>query len=86
MNYPFREKLAIITDCGAQWIRCGQCSRTLCKLGDDWKKHCSRRTFPPTYAGPLMSQLVDHYLFEKLYCPSCGALLDSELVETNFAG
>jgi acetone carboxylase gamma subunit len=86
MNHPFREKLAVITDSGAQWIHCAQCSQSLCKLGDSWKKRCTRRTFPPTHAGPLMSQLVGHYLLEKLYCPSCGALLDSELVETDFAG
>jgi hypothetical protein len=86
MTYPFRENMEVITDSSAQWIRCGKCSRMLCKLGESWKNRCTRRTFPPTHAGPLMSQLVGHYLLEKLYCPSCGALLDSELVETNFAG
>jgi hypothetical protein len=86
MTYPFRENMEVIMDSGAEWIRCGKCSRMLCKLGESWKKRCTRRTFPPTHAGPLMSQLVGHYLLEKLYCPSCGALLDSELVETNFAG
>ena len=85
MNYPFREKLTVVTDAGGQWISCAHCSRNLCKLGDDWKMHCTRRTFPPTHAGALMSQLVGHYLLEKLYCPSCGALLESELVETNSA-
>jgi acetone carboxylase gamma subunit len=85
MNHPFREKLAVVANSGAQWIRCTQCSHSLCQLGDSWKKRCTRRTFPPTHAGPLMSQLVGHYLLEKLYCPSCGALLDSELVETDFA-
>jgi hypothetical protein len=85
MSYPFREKLAVVTDSGIQWIRCAHCSRTLCKLGDSWKMHCTRRTFSPMHAGALMSQLVDHYLFQKLYCPSCGALLESELVETNSA-
>ena len=86
MSYPFRENMEVVADSGAQWIRCGQCSRMLCKLEDSWKERCTRRTFPPTHAGPLLSQLVGHYLLEKLYCPSCGALLDSELVETNFAG
>ena len=86
MSYPFRENMEVITDSGAEWIRCDKCSRMLCKLAESWKKRCARRTFPPTHAGPLMSQLVGHYLLEKLYCPSCGALLDSELVETDFAG
>jgi hypothetical protein len=86
MTHPFRENMEVVTDSGAEWIRCGKCSRMLCKLGDSWKKGCTRRIFPPTQAGPLLSQLVGHYLLEKLYCPSCGALLDSELVETDFAG
>jgi uncharacterized protein (DUF3820 family) len=86
MNNPFRENMEVITDSGAEWIRCGKCSRMLCKLGESWKNWCTRRIFPPTQAGPLLSQLVGHYLLEKLYCPSCGALLDSELVETDFAG
>ena len=86
MSHPFRENLEVIVDSGAEWIRCGKCSRMLCKQGDNWKKECARRTFPPTHAGPLMGQLAGHYLLEKLYCPSCGALLDSELVETDFVG
>ena len=86
MSYPFRENMEVVTDSGAEWIRCGKCSRMLCKLGESWKERCTRRIFPPTQAGPLLSQLVGHYLLEKLYCPSCDALLDSELVETDFAG
>lgn len=81
MSYPYRENLEVISDAAAGWIRCSQCSRTICKLGDDWKKACRRKTFPPTHAGPLMNVLLGCYLLEKLYCPSCGALLDSEMVE-----
>ena len=32
-------------------------------------------------AGPLMKVLVGRYLFEKLYCPACGVLLNAEMVE-----
>lgn len=28
-----------------------------------------------------MNVLEDRYLFEKLYCPSCGVLLNSDMVE-----
>jgi hypothetical protein len=38
-------------------------------------------TFAPTLAGPLMKVLEGRYVFEKLYCPSCGVLLNAEMVE-----
>jgi len=81
MSYPFRENLEVYTDSTGQWIRCTRCSHVICQVGEDWKKSCKRRTFPPTRAGPLMTVLAGHYLFEKVYCPSCGVLLDSDMVE-----
>ncbi|MFQ5852451.1 MAG: hypothetical protein ACE5JU_17950 [Candidatus Binatia bacterium] len=81
MNYPFRENLEVFTDTGGRWIRCIRCVHVLCQVGQDWKKACKRRIFPPTKAGPLMRDLLGHYLLEKLYCPSCGALLNSDMVE-----
>jgi hypothetical protein len=81
MSYPYRENLEVLDDPPDKMIRCSRCSRILCRLGEDWKKTCTRRIFPPVHAGSLMADLVGHYLFEKLYCPSCGVLLDSNLLE-----
>ena len=81
MSCPSRENLEVVSDSAGKWIQCSRCSHVFCQLGEDWKKGCKRRTFPPTKAGPLMSDLVGYYLLEKLYCPSCGALLDSDMVE-----
>ncbi len=85
MSHPFRENLEVVSDSAGKWIRCSRCSNVLCQLGEDWKKRCKSRTFQPTKAGPLMSDLAGHYLLEKLYCPSCGALLDSDMVEEALA-
>lgn len=41
--------------------------------------------FPPIHAGALMTDLEGFYLLEKLYCPSCGVLLDSDLLEVSNA-
>ena len=38
--------------------------------------------FTPTEAGPLMKELVGHFVLQQFYCPSCGALLDTALEET----
>jgi hypothetical protein len=81
MNYPFRENLEVYTDSSGQWIRCTRCLHLICRLGEDWKRSCKRRTFPPTKVGLLMNILEGHYLLEKVYCPGCGALFDSDMVE-----
>lgn len=86
MSYPFRENLEVYSDGGGQWIRCTSCSHVLCQLGEDWRKACRSKTFPPTKAGPLMSVLVSHYLLEKLYCPACGTLLESDMVKEGLGG
>ena len=81
MSYPYRENLEVLGDSSDKTIRCSRCSRILCRLGEDWKKTCTRRIFPPVHAGALMTDLEGYYLLEKLYCPSCGVLLDSNLLE-----
>lgn len=81
MNYPLREYLEVTTDSTGSWIRCAKCLRPLCRLGEDWTSSCRKGSFPPTKAGPRMSVLLGRYLLQKLYCPSCGALFDSRMVE-----
>jgi acetone carboxylase gamma subunit len=85
MSYPYRENLEVLDDSSNKMIRCSRCAQMLCRLGEDWKKTCTRRMFPPVRAGALMNDLVGHYLLEKLYCPSCGVLLDSNLLEVSNA-
>ena len=81
MSYPYRENLEAFGDSSERWIRCSRCSHMLCRVGEDWKAVSKKRTFPPTHAGVLMQALEDGYRLEKFYCPSCGALLDSDLAE-----
>ena len=81
MNHPLRENLEVYSDQAGTWIRCTQCLRVLCRLRENWRNSCIRRLSPPTQAGPLMKELVGHFLLEQLYCPGCAALLNTELVE-----
>jgi hypothetical protein len=81
MNHPLRENLEVYADSVNAWIRCTQCSQILCRLGENWRNNCRRRLLPPTKAGPLMQELVGQFLLEQLYCPGCGALLNTEIVE-----
>ena len=81
MNYPFRENLEVERRADGDWIRCARCTHALSRFAEDWRTACRRRLFQPTQAGPLMKILEGRYLLEKLYCPSCGVLINAQMVE-----
>jgi hypothetical protein len=83
MNHPLRENLEVYTDETGVWTRCTQCLHKLCLAENDWKKACRKKLYSPTEIGPLMKDLVGSFLLEQMLCPSCGALMNSELVEEN---
>lgn len=82
MRYPYRENLEVFENGSDKMIRCNRCFQVLCRLGEDWKETATRRTFSPTHAGVLLNHLEGYYQLEKLYCPSCGVLLESDMLET----
>lgn len=81
MNRPFRKNLEVEGATDGEWLRCTHCGHRLCAVGEDWKAAARRKAFSPIMAGPLMKVLAGRYLFEKLYCPACGVLLNAEMVE-----
>ena len=81
MTHPLRENLEIHIDGGTEWVQCSRCQRRHCRADQDWKQFCKVRLFPPTKAGRLMEDLAGQYLLRQIYCPSCGVLLDTEMVE-----
>lgn len=80
MNHPLRENIEVYSGSGGDWIRCERCGHRLCSAQDNWREFCVRRTFSPIKAGPLMTDLIGHYVFEKLYCPGCKTLFDADMV------
>ena len=68
---------------GRKQVRCARCRAKLGELGRNWRENCQVKWLRPTEAGPLMKDLVGHYLLQQFYCPSCGALLQNDLVEKN---
>jgi len=81
MSHPLRESLEICTGDGGEWVRCSRCRHIHCRADQDWRKFCKTRLLPPAKAGQLMDTLAGQYLLRQLYCPSCGVLLDTDLVE-----
>jgi hypothetical protein len=82
ISHPLWENLELYTGGqGSGVIRCTRCNHILCPAGSDWRQAAERRLLPPTKAGPLMRDLVGRYALEQLLCPSCGALLNTDLVE-----
>jgi acetone carboxylase gamma subunit len=83
MNHPLRENLEIYAGGDGEWVRCSRCQHVHCRADEDWRKFCKTRLLPPTKAGQLMDSLAGQYLLRQIYCPSCGVLLDTDLVEEN---
>ncbi len=79
--HPFRENLEVRTEGGAAWIHCARCGMGICRAEEDWTAVAARTRHDPTRLGPLMTPLVGTYEAEQLCCPSCGALLNTDIVE-----
>ena len=82
-DHPLRENLEVATHAGVAWIRCSNCQHLLCPAEQDWTEACNRKLLPPTKAGESMKALEGHFVLEQLYCPSCAALFETEVVEVH---
>jgi N-methylhydantoinase B len=80
--HPFRENLEVRTESGVAWIRCTRCGHRLCRADEDWMAAAARNRLDPTKAGPRMAPLSGAYRIEQHSCPSCGALLNTDVVES----
>jgi hypothetical protein len=81
MKHPLRENLEVNSNGDERKICCARCAYVLASGDGDWRSKSKRKLWPPTKAGPLMSELNGQYLLEQLYCPSCSALFDTSVVE-----
>jgi hypothetical protein len=81
MSYLLRENLELFTGPQGAQIRCARCQHVFCGAGEDWKPASRVRLLPPTAAGPLMSGASGKYVLQQNTCPSCGVLLDTDLIE-----
>lgn len=83
LNRRLRENLERVTDGSAEGVRCSRCRRRHCRADEDWRESCKVRLRSPTEAGPLMEELTEGHRLRQLCCPSCGVLLDTDMVEAN---
>jgi nicotinamidase-related amidase len=81
MSYLLRENLELFTGPEGASIRCAKCRHVFCRAGEDWKRASTARRLPATSAGPLMSDARGKYVLQQSTCPSCGVLLDTDLIE-----
>lgn len=81
MSNPLRENLELVTGPRGAEIRCAKCQHVFCGAGEDWKAVSRVRLLPATAAGPLMSEASGRYVLQQNTCPSCGVLLDTDLIE-----
>ena len=81
MKHPLRENLEVFTGIAGSDVRCTLCSHVFCREGADWREAAAIRTFPATKVSPLMREFAERLLLDQLFCPSCGVLLESRMVE-----
>jgi acetone carboxylase gamma subunit len=81
MKHPLRENLEVFTEVAGSVVRCTQCSHVFCREGQDWRDAATVRSFPATKVSPLMHDFVERLRLEQLFCPSCGVLLESRMIE-----
>jgi len=81
MSYPLRENLELFTGPEGAQIRCAHCHHVFCRAGENWQQVTRVRLLPPTAAGPLMGEARGKYVLQQNACPSCGVLLDTDLIE-----
>lgn len=81
MRHPLRENMEVANATGTDWIYCGRCHFKYCRTEQNWREFCKIRLLPAHTAGELMYLLDGEYLLRQFYCPSCAALIDTDLVE-----
>lgn len=86
MSFPLQENLEVHTDANGSKIRCTKCFYVYCGADQNWRKVALIRHFPATNASPLMKDFVNRLLLQQLFCPSCGALLDTRTIEKTEIG
>jgi N-methylhydantoinase B len=79
--YPLRENLEVRIATGAAQIHCARCGYPLSRADEDWRAFAARTLLDPTAAGPRLGPLLPTYRLEQLCCASCGALLDTDVIE-----
>lgn len=83
MNRHFRENLVIHTEGKTESIQCAKCFHTFGAVDEDWKAGCEVGLVSPDVAGPHRERLKGRFMFEQKYCPNCGVLLETNLVEVS---
>ena len=83
MSAPFSGSLRIGGGDGGSSIACNRCGETLSAAGEPWKPAAKLRERPMDGAGGGAYASADHVVLRQFFCPSCGALLDTETAMTD---
>jgi acetone carboxylase gamma subunit len=82
MSHPLRENLEVVSENGADSVRCSKCQHRYCGADEDWRAFATVRLSAPSQAGRLFGDLEGSYLLRQLFCPSCAALVETDFIES----
>src|SRR5262249_34867813 len=79
--HPFRENIEVRTGADGEWVQCAQCGQRFGPAEADGTAMSARARREPTVVGARMAPLTGAYQVEQLFCPSCSALLNTDVVD-----
>ena len=78
-NFPINGYLQLVKEREESYIQCTHCGNKVSSANDSWKDKVVSRKSSLSQAGPLRPTENGFFLRE-FFCPSCAALLDTEVV------
>ena len=73
------ENLELWTDKVEDYVRCAICHQGLSAADQDWRDACRVRLVTPRLE-PLVAALLESYSYRERCCPTCGTLLETDLL------
>ena len=73
------ENLELWTDKVEAYVRCATCHQVLSAADQDWREACRIHLVTPQLE-PLVAALLESYSYRERCCPSCGTLLETDLL------
>lgn len=77
-EYGLGAGLSVVSAENGYYVQCDCCDTVIAPNDENWKSYSSVAERPATHVGSHTSA-PDGYVLREFYCPSCGALLDTEL-------
>ena len=81
MSHPLRENLEVVSESGADSIRCSKCQHLYCRADEDWRVFSTVRLSAPTHAGRLFADLERQLFLPPAFLPVVRRAVETDFIE-----